>query len=438
MKDQNTTKVRVTEGSSELSLNNELQASRKEQLERLKKPLIYFLMAVVCAGCFYLIFKPKEKTTIEDVGFNSMIPQAAEDQLQSDKQKAYEKQLLEQKNEEKRNALTTLSDYWTDPVASPNIRAQSVTGESAGNSTAALSGDQSAVNSYRNTQRTLGSFYSRDNQEVTQLKREINRLKNESALKNIAPAGTTINDQLELMEKSYQMAAKYLPMSSNQEKPEEKKVSEKQEEVKKLQVTIAVPVRKNMVSRLHREVSDSAFAASVDKNRFNDLQSVGESNSLPNPNSIPAVIQETENITAESMITLRLSKSMLLAKTIIPAGTVLKAKAKFQGGRLLLTISTIEYNGHIQQVEINVHDNDGQLGLNVPYSPEQNAVTEILGNMGQTSGTNIMMTQSAGQQIAADLTKGVVQGVSGYFQKKVRLPKVIIKAGHQVFLVSKK
>ena len=58
--------------------------------------------------------------------------------------------------------------------------------------------------------------------------------------------------------------------------------------------------------------------------------------------------------------------------------------------------------------------------------------------MSQTGGTSLMLTQNAGQQIAADLSRGVVQGISGYFSKKVRTPKVSLKAGHQVFLVSKK
>lgn len=62
----------------------------------------------------------------------------------------------------------------------------------------------------------------------------------------------------------------------------------------------------------------------------------------------------------------------------------------------------------------------------------------MAGNMSQTSGTSLMLTQSAGQQVAADLSRGVVQGISGYFSKKVKAPKVTIKAGHQLFLVSKK
>ncbi|MBW8523800.1 conjugative transposon protein TraM [Chryseobacterium chendengshani] len=438
MKDSNTTQVRITEGSSDSSSSNDVQENRKLQLEELKKPLIYFLMTIVFVGCLYLIFKPKEKTTIEDVGFNSVIPQAADDQLQSDKQKAYEQQLLENKNDEKRNALTTLSDYWTDPATSKDGNMESVHAQSPTNPNSnILQGDHNAVNSYRNAQQTLGSFYSRDDQEVSQLKREISRLKNESSQNVSSPTGTTINDQLELMEKSYQMAAKYLPTSANQEKSEEKQLPEKDAEQKKVQVTAAQSVRKNLVSSIYREVSDSTLLTGLEKNRFNGLQNEHETTSFQNQNSIQAVIHETKTISSESMVSLRLSQPMMLGKMFIPAGTLVKASGKFQGGRLQLKISTIEYKGNIQQVEINIHDNDGQLGLNIPYSPEQNAVTEILGNMGQTSGTNIMMTQSAGQQIAADLTKGVVQGISGYFQKKVRLPKVTIKAGHQVFLVSK-
>ena len=99
---------------------------------------------------------------------------------------------------------------------------------------------------------------------------------------------------------------------------------------------------------------------------------------------------------------------------------------------------TIELEGNIIPVDITIYDLDGQQGLYVPYSPEMNALTEMAGNMSQQSGTSLMLTQNAGQQVAADLSRGVVQGISGYFAKKVRTPKVTLKAGHQVFLVSKK
>ncbi|MNY42876.1 hypothetical protein D3C86_1778040 [compost metagenome] len=135
---------------------------------------------------------------------------------------------------------------------------------------------------------------------------------------------------------------------------------------------------------------------------------------------------------------LRLLEPAQTPNRTIPKGTLLTAIAKFQGGRLQMKITSIELDGNIIPVDITIYDLDGQQGLYVPYSPEMNALTEMAGNMSQTSGTSLMLTQSAGQQIAADLSKGVVQGISGYFSKKVKTPKVTLKAGYQVFLVSKK
>lgn len=434
MKDTGT--IKITEGSIHSSDENE-PLDPKPKWEKFKKPIIYFLMFIACMGCLYLIFKPKDnEKTNQEVGLNAEVPQAADDKLQADKQKAYELELLEQKNEEKRNAMTSLSDYWSESNGSNQLTTLSP--ESYNNAQAPQTANQNALNSYRNAQQTLGSFYSRDEHEVTQLKREINRLKNEISQKDAIPSTGGINDQLELMEKSYQMAAKYLPAPKQHEEPEPKKTSEATPEENKIKITAVHLQKRNVVSSLYREPSDSTFLASISHNRFSGLQNEQDNTVFENHSSIHAVIHETMTLVNESIVPLRLTQGLLLGKITIPSGTVLKAAGKFQGGRLLLKISSIEYKGTITPVDINIHDNDGQLGLYIPYSSEQTAIKDIASNMSQNSGTNIMMTQSAGQQVAADLTRGLVQGVSGYFQKKVRQPKVTVKAEHQVLLVSKK
>lgn len=101
MNSENRNNIRITEANSSVDMG-ELQSAPRERWEKFKKPVIYFLMVIACVGCLYMIFKPKEENLItENVGFNTAIPQAADDKLQSDKQKAYEQQLLEQKDEEK-------------------------------------------------------------------------------------------------------------------------------------------------------------------------------------------------------------------------------------------------------------------------------------------------------------------------------------------------
>src|SRR5690606_12936672 len=98
----------------------------------------------------------------------------------------------------------------------------------------------------------------------------------------------------------------------------------------------------------------------------------------------------------ESGVRMRLLETAQTPDRSIPVGTVLTANAKFQGGRLQLMITSIEYEGNIIPVDITVYHLDGQQWIYVPYSPEMNALTEIASNMSKTSGTSIMMTHSAG------------------------------------------
>ena len=196
--------------------------------------------------------------------------------------------------------------------------------------------------------------------------------------------------------------------------------------------------RKNTVSALYREPIDSIFLADWSQNKRRHFYTAGASEQAVKPkNSIRACVQETQTIIGESGVSLRLLEAAQTPNRTIPKGTVLTANAKLEGGRLQMKVTSIELDGNIIPVEITIYDLDGQQGLYVPYSPEMNALTEMAGNMSQQSGTSLMLTQSAGQQVAADLSRGVVQGISGYFAKKVRTPKVTLKAGYQVFLVSK-
>lgn len=435
MNSENRNNIRITEGRSPVDAK-EQQLRPIATLEKFKKPLIYFLMVIVCVACIYLIFKHKDKNLMaENVGFNTAIPQAADDKLQSDKQKAYEQQLLEQKDEEKRNALTSLSDYWTDSHLNNSINDQSPVPLSTNK---VIQADQNALVSYTNAQKTLGNFYSRDNTEVDHLRREISRLKSEAVQNTAEPKNTTVEEQLKLMEKSYQMAAKYLPSPKLQEQTYIQTTTENKESDEKTNLVAVKSIQHSVISSLHRELSDSVFMATLNHNRFNGLQTDMKNAVQKNKNSIRAIVHETKTLIAETAVSLRLTESMQLGKSILPSGTIVRALAKFESGRLFLKISSIEYQGSINPVDIDIYDNDGQIGLYIPYSPEQNAVKDIAANMSQNSGTNIMMTQSAGQQAAADLSRGLIQGISGYFQKKIRRPKVTVKAGHQVFMVSKK
>ena len=436
--------VRVTEGNPTATADA-LQDGTQNNKEKLKKPLIFGLMAIVFVGCMYLIFKPSEdKKAIENVGLNDAVPEATGAGMPADKGKAYEQEMLESKDQEKRNALTTLSDYWNTEDKEEPI-AEQLPEEDQSNSYGRNSGRNSnpGLNSYRNTQSALSSFYQDDNAETMELRRQLDEMKEKLAEKDVPPVAT-VDDQLKLMEKSYEMAAKYLPKNTNTENatPANGAVPDAVSATgtnQKEHFVSFTPARKNTISALYREPTDSAFLADWSETKNRGFYTAGSVEQVRQPkNSIKACVHDAQTVVGETGVRLRLLEPAQTPQHTIPKGTIVTANAKFQGGRLQLKITSIELEGNIIPVDITIYDLDGQQGLYVPYSPEMNALTEMAGNMSQTGGTSVMLTQNAGQQVAADLSKGVVQGISGYFAKKVRTPKVTLKAGHQVFLVPKK
>lgn len=436
--------VRVTEGSPKETADV-LQNGTQDNKEKLKKPLIFGLMAIVFVGCMYLIFKPSEdKKAIENIGLNDAVPQATGAGMPADKGKAYEQEMLERKEQEKRNALATLSDYWNtedkeEPTDEQVPEDEESTGYGGGGRNSGRNGNP-ALNSYRNMQSTLGSFYNNENAETMELRRQVDEMKAKLAEKDVPPVAT-VDDQLKLMEKSYEMAAKYLPQNANNGNaaPANGTATGAAGANQKEYFVSFTPTRKNAVSALYREPSDSAFASDWSQAKNRGFYTAGATEQVTQPkNSIKACVHEAQTVVGEMGVRLRLLEAAQTPQRTIPKGTIVTANAKFQNGRLQLKVTSIELEGNIIPVDITIYDLDGQQGLYVPYSPEMNALTEMAGNMSQTGGTSVMLTQNAGQQVAADLSRGVVQGISGYFAKKVRTPKVTLKAGHQVFLVSKK
>jgi conjugative transposon TraM protein len=433
---ENKKKVSILTGDDGQNKASHFPDEKKSMMEKLKKPLIFGLMGIVFTGCIYLIFKPDSaKKEIENIGLNDSVPQPSEIVMQADKQKAYEEEMLQEKEAQKRSTLTSLSDYWNEESSQRKDADQD--DQSTGYTGSTTGSGNPAVNSYRNAQNAVGSFYQDDHGQTQELRRQLEELKEKLAEKEI-PVGVTAADQLALMEKSYQMAAKYLPAAPNSGETANNKSSTPATN-KAAYFESFVPAKKSGVSVLYRKPADSSFLSnwgSEGKHSFHTAGSLQQD--LQPKNSVKACVEQTQTIIGESTVRLRLLEPAQTPGITIPSGTILTANAKIQAGRLQLKVTSMEVDGSIITVDVTIYDLDGQQGLLVPYSPEMNALSEMAGNMSQTSGTSLMLTQSAGQQMAADLSRGVVQGISGYFSKKVRTPKVTIKAGHQLYLVSKK
>ena len=202
----------------------------------------------------------------------------------------------------------------------------------------------------------------------------------------------------------------------------------------------ATPVKSvsdRTVSGLQQPMSNSEFIAEYGKPRnYGFNTAVGSSYSM-GKNTIRACVHNDQTLMDGQTVKLRLLEPLQAGNVIVPKNSLVSGSAKVQGERLEILVSSLEYAGNIIPVELAVYDSDGQKGLSVPSSLEQEAAKEAMANIGAGLGTSISFAQSAGQQVAMDITRGLMQGGSQYLAKKFRTVKVHLKANYQVMLYAK-
>ena len=298
-------------------------------------------------------------------------------------------------------------------------------------------GSRSSVTAYRDINRQLGSFYEEPkvDGEKEELKRQVEELTAKLEERERQAGG--IDDQVALMEKSYELAAKY--MGQNGRDGVAVQVPATGQDGNGLgQPAVAVQAaRERTVSGLQQPLSDAEFMRRYSQPRNYGFNTAVGSGYTMGKNTIRACIHGDQTIMDGQTVKLRLLEPLQAGNLVIPQNTLVAGTGKVQGERLDIVVSSIEYRGNLLPVELAVYDSDGQKGLSVPSSLEQEAAKEAMANIGGGLGTSISFARSAGQQVAMDITRGLMQGGSQYLAKKFRTVKVHLKAGYELMLYAK-
>jgi len=419
-------------------MSNDANALKRK--EQIKKILVYGGMVMLCLVSFYFIFKPsKEQVQAEQqkVGFNAELPDPRGAGIEADKIAAYELEDMRVKQEQKMRTLEDFTAMTTDDEEEEVVETPEEPRYTGGGGSSYRSGSSSRSNSfststsaYNDINATLGSFYEepREDPEKEALEAELEELKQNSQ--------PTYADQVALLEKSYELAAKYMPGNAASTS---EGVAEEVESTTRSGKSKAVPVgqvSRPVVSALAQPASDSVMIARM-------AQSVGSGFNTPvgaapmqnTRNTIKACVHGDQTIISGQSVRLRLLEAMRVGKYVLPRNTLITGEGSIKGERLDIEILQVEHNGTIIPVELTVHDNDGQAGIFIPGSMEASAAKEMAANLGQNLGTSISITnQSAGDQLLSEVGRGAIQGVSQYISKKMREEKVHLKSGYTLML----
>ena len=423
-------------------MSNDVNALKRK--EQIKKILVYGGMVMLCLVSFYFIFKPsKEQVMAEQqkVGFNAELPDPRGAGIEADKITAYELEDMRIKQEQKMRTLEDFSALTTDDDKEEVVEIPEEPRYTGGGSSYRSSGSRnnsfsSSTSAYNDINATLGSFYEqpREDPEKEALKAELEELKQSMAQQQSNQP--TYADQMALLEKSYELAAKYMPgnnATTSESKAEEVETTTRSGKSK------AVPVgqvSKPVVSALAQPVSDSVMIARMAQSVGSGFNTaVGAAPMQNTRNTIKACVHGDQTITSGQSVRLRLLEAMRVGKYVLPRNTLITGEGSIKGERLDIEILQVEYNGTIIPVELTVHDNDGQAGIFIPGSMEASAAKEMAANLGQNLGTSISITnQSAGDQLLSEVGRGAIQGVSQYISKKMREEKVHLKSGYTLML----
>ena len=431
-KNENATTVPQTDGKPEKEKKPKRELTPR-QVQQRRKMIVFPLMFLAFAGCMYLIFAPsgKEDVNVESVGgFNADIPLPAEDGIIADKQKAYEQAVTSRKQQDKIQSLQdfgfTLDDETEEPQEEINLMPEEDPKPQRG-------GGASSRAAYRDINRQLSTFYETPtvDEEKEDLKRQVAELTDR--LQQQQNAMPTADDQMALLEKSYELAARY--MNGGQGQVAQVPVTGGIE--RKPDAVAVQALRETTVSGLQQPMSDADFIRAYNQPRNYGFNTAVCTGYAMGKNTVAACIHQDQTLTDGQAVKLRLLEPMQAGNIVVPKNTLVAGTAKVQGERLDILVSSIEYAGNIIPVELAVFDTDGQKGLSVPSSMEQEAFNEAMANIGSGLGTSISFAQSAGQQVAMDVTRGLLQGTSGYLAKKFRTVKVKLKAGYKVMLYAK-
>ena len=383
-------------------INGFFQPKSQAERQKMMKYVIVMPAAILCGIVILWLLYSSLNGDEPKTGnaFNTEIPDGENDGIKS-KAEEYAAAEVAKEKEQRQVAIANLD---TLSFQSPDTVVQS-------------SAIETSAQTYQEVQASLDDFFVPEptqSVEVAELQARIDELE----AQNTMAQQTQQPDQMEMLERSYQLAAQYMGNGNggNYQVPQHQ-----DDEKGKRNVQPVAQVSHNVVSSLGSS-SNRSFNTSV------GIKSVTARN------TIAAVVAGNQSVIDGESVKLRTTEPMWIGNRLIPRNTTITGSGRVQGERLEIEITSIECEGSIYDVELQVFDSDGQEGINIPQSMESDALHEIGANMGSTMGSSINISTNTGAQIASDVGRGLINGVSQYLTKKMRTVKVHLKAGYRVML----
>ncbi|MFV8324945.1 conjugative transposon protein TraM [Flavobacterium sp. ZS1P14] len=193
--------------------------------------------------------------------------------------------------------------------------------------------------------------------------------------------------------------------------------------------TIAATGKEDAITFLQNAKNPNAEGSGIQPNH-NAFFSFEESlDAAAMPNAIEAVVHENQTLVNGATVKLRLTTAIFINGLMIPKDNFLFGVATLQGERLTIKINSLRYGNSLFPVDLSVYDMDGLEGIYIPGAITRDVAKASADRSMQTLGITALDDSWGAQAAGAG-----IEAVKNLLSKKVKLVKVMVKAGYQVLI----
>jgi conjugative transposon TraM protein len=149
-------------------------------------------------------------------------------------------------------------------------------------------------------------------------------------------------------------------------------------------------------------------------------------------NAIEAVVHENQTLVTGAVVKLRLLNAIYIAGTLIPKESFVFGVALLNGERLQIETNSIRTGSSLFPVKLEVYDMDGLPGIYIP-----GAITRDVAKQSADNSLQLMQLGTVDPSLKAQAAAAGINATKNLLSKKVKLVKVMVKAGYKVLLKDK-
>ena len=197
--------------------------------------------------------------------------------------------------------------------------------------------------------------------------------------------------------------------------------------------TVNSKMKQENISSLENAAQNQGGNSTIQRNQNSFFSVEEDSIAEPVSNALQAVVHQTQTIVNGATVKLRLSADVFINGTLIPKNSFLFGTAALKAERLEIKIDNIKYQHSIFPVQLSVYDMDGIEGVYIPGAINRDvakaSADRSIQSLGAASLDDSWGAQAAGMGI---------ETAKSLLSKKVKLIKVVVKAGYRVLLYDEK